>query len=367
MSVLPRLLVTTVTAVTLAAVPSVREASPGPADPSGPITPSGPAGAGCDPGSGPDLSGRDLTTVTDLPADLSCANLTGVRADGVDLGSVRLDRAILRDASLRGTALRQLRGADLRGARLVGARLANADIGGADLRGADLSRAELTNAGLQDALLTAATLHDAGLGSVRADRADFTRARLDRADLSHGKFYDAIFREASLVGAELHFSELHGAAFEDADVTDADTRFARGADLSGSTSRMPVGWKIFLGMLGLVAAWILRKVVSRRLRRRREAGQAAAESAIRFEEFRKELEEDVTRFGEEIDRLDEEGGGNADWNRALDCYDTAKESLAAAREHADLKFVALALERGRNALSRPARDGRDDRRTGRAG
>ncbi|GII05267.1 hypothetical protein [Planobispora takensis] len=53
-----------------------------------------PAGALCEPGSGQRYAGWGLTTVKDFPDDLSCADLTGVKADGVDLISVRLDRAM---------------------------------------------------------------------------------------------------------------------------------------------------------------------------------------------------------------------------------------------------------------------------------
>ena len=56
----------------------------------------------CEPGSGQQYAGWDLTRVKDFPDDLSCADLTGAKLDGVDLSSVRLDRAILRKASLTG-------------------------------------------------------------------------------------------------------------------------------------------------------------------------------------------------------------------------------------------------------------------------
>lgn len=67
-------------------------------------------------------------------------------------------------------------------------------------------------------------------------------------------------------------------------------------------------------------------------------------------------EEDVTRFGEELQRLDDElltseldDAMRQDWQRALDSYEAAKAALAGVTRPEDVQHVTTALEDGRYA------------------
>ncbi|MEV6736967.1 hypothetical protein AB0N14_08445 [Streptomyces sp. NPDC051104] len=111
-------------------------------------------------------------------------------------------------------------------------------------------------------------------------------------------------------------------------------------------------------VLGGTGAYML----VRRGRRRREEEQEAA-----LEKLRVVVDEDITAFGEELDRLDfrlgEPGADDAmraDYARALDAYEEAKSAMAAARRPEDVKAVTQALEDGRFALATLAarREGR---------
>lgn len=91
----------------------------------------------------------------------------------------------------------------------------------------------------------------------------------------------------------------------------------------------------------------------RRNRRRRSQEQRAA-----LDRLRVVVDEDITAFGEELDRLDfhpAEAGADdamrADYERALDAYEQAKSSMAAARRPEDVRAVTEALEDGRFSLA----------------
>jgi hypothetical protein len=100
----------------------------------------------------------------------------------------------------------------------------------------------------------------------------------------------------------------------------------------------------------------------RRNRRRRAEEQRAA-----LERLRVVVDEDITAFGEELDRLDfhpAEAGADdamrADYERALDAYEQAKSAMAAAQKPEDVRPVTEALEDGRFSLAQLAarREGR---------
>ncbi|MEV6050600.1 hypothetical protein [Streptomyces sp. NPDC052107] len=100
----------------------------------------------------------------------------------------------------------------------------------------------------------------------------------------------------------------------------------------------------------------------RRSRRRRAEEQRAA-----LDRLRVVVDEDITAFGEELDRLDfqpaEPGADDAmraDYEHALDAYETAKQRMAAASRPEDVRTVTEALEDGRFSLARLAarREGR---------
>lgn len=69
-------------------------------------------------------------------------------------------------------------------------------------------------------------------------------------------------------------------------------------------------------------------------------------------------EEDVARFGEELQRLDRavddqplDAGLSRDWSHALDAHGHAREALAGARRPDDVRQVTFILEDGRHALA----------------
>ncbi|MFI1507245.1 hypothetical protein [Streptomyces sp. NPDC020597] len=91
----------------------------------------------------------------------------------------------------------------------------------------------------------------------------------------------------------------------------------------------------------------------RRNRRRRAAEQRAA-----LDRLRVVVDEDITAFGEELDRLDfhpaEPGADDAmraDYERSLDAYEQAKSAMAAAARPEDVRGVTQALEDGRFSLA----------------
>ncbi|WP_406121711.1 hypothetical protein [Streptomyces sp. NBC_00989] len=100
----------------------------------------------------------------------------------------------------------------------------------------------------------------------------------------------------------------------------------------------------------------------KRGRRRREEEQRAA-----LDKLRVVVDEDITAFGEELDRLEfhpaEPGADDAmraDYERALDAYEQAKSYMAAATKPEDVRSVTQALEDGRFSLAQLAarREGR---------
>ncbi|ANZ14989.1 hypothetical protein SNOUR_08350 [Streptomyces noursei ATCC 11455] len=102
--------------------------------------------------------------------------------------------------------------------------------------------------------------------------------------------------------------------------------------------------------------------IARRNRRKRAEEERAA-----LEDLRIVVDEDITAFGEELDRLDfnpaEPGADDAmraDYSRALDTYEDAKSAMASAEHPGDVRAVTKELEEGRFALATLAarREGR---------
>lgn len=97
--------------------------------------------------------------------------------------------------------------------------------------------------------------------------------------------------------------------------------------------------------------------------KKRKQDKARAELA----QLRTVVDEDITAFGEELDRLDFNPGApgaddvqRADYTRALDSYDRAKRTMDEATKPDDVRPVTEALEDGRFALATLAarREGR---------
>ncbi len=123
----------------------------------------------------------------------------------------------------------------------------------------------------------------------------------------------------------------------------------------GSGTDVPVGGLITFGAL-VAAGGAGAYAVVRRNRRRHEEEQRAA-----LEKLRVVVDEDITAFGEELDRLDfhpgEPGADDtmrADYERGLDSYEQAKSLMAAATKPEDVRPVTQAVEDGRFSLARLA-------------
>ncbi|WP_432170743.1 hypothetical protein [Streptomyces sp. 1222.5] len=132
---------------------------------------------------------------------------------------------------------------------------------------------------------------------------------------------------------------------------------------SGSDGGGASGAALITAGAVLVAGGVGAYTLVRRTRRRREEEQRAA-----LDRLRVVVDEDITAFGEELDRLDfspsEPGADDAmrdDYARALDAYETAKQRMAEAHKPEDVRTVTEALEDGRFSLARLAarREGRE--------
>jgi hypothetical protein len=112
-----------------------------------------------------------------------------------------------------------------------------------------------------------------------------------------------------------------------------------------------VGGLVVLGLVIVVGLGLFLLV---RTRRRRQQEQDAAALA----QLRTTVDEDITAFGEELDRIGFDPSAptvsqemRQDYTNALNSYDKAKSAIAAARRPADVQAVTAALEEGRFALA----------------
>lgn len=140
----------------------------------------------------------------------------------------------------------------------------------------------------------------------------------------------------------------------------APSSWSSGQDGTGP-GRGGAGFLISVGILA-AAGGLAAFTVGRTRRRRREA-----EDRANLDRLRVVVDEDITAFGEELERLDfhpsEKGADDAmraDYERALDSYDTAKSRMDRAERPADVRPVTESLEDGRWSLASLAA-----RRTGR--
>ncbi|MFE5092488.1 hypothetical protein ACFRCI_19455 [Streptomyces sp. NPDC056638] len=135
---------------------------------------------------------------------------------------------------------------------------------------------------------------------------------------------------------------------------DQATQQAKGqapATWSGSEDDQGSGGAAVLFTVGVVAAaGAGGYALYRRSKKKRERAELDALRVV--------VDEDITAFGEELDRLDfhpsEPGADDAmrqDYTHALDTYDKAKELMAVAAEPQDVQPVTAALEEGRFALA----------------
>ncbi|MFK0257776.1 hypothetical protein [Streptomyces sp. NPDC090445] len=131
---------------------------------------------------------------------------------------------------------------------------------------------------------------------------------------------------------------------------------------AGTGGGVPVGGLVTLGAVALIGGGGAYALVRRNRRKKEEAEREAVEK------LRTVVDEDITAFGEELDRLDfhpaEPGADDAmraDYSRALDSYEKAKDIMAAVQHPQEVTGVTQALEDGRFALA-----SLDARRRGRA-
>ncbi|WP_329472305.1 hypothetical protein OIE75_26455 [Streptomyces sp. NBC_01723] len=148
------------------------------------------------------------------------------------------------------------------------------------------------------------------------------------------------------------------------DFVDDALRSVRGSapsswDSGGAT--VPTGALITAGAV-VAAGGAGAFAIARRNRLRREEEQRQS-----LERLRVVVDEDITAFGEELDRLDfhpgEPGADDAmraDYEHGLDAYEQAKTFMGNARKPEDVRAVTQSLEDGRFSLARLAarREGR---------
>ena len=110
---------------------------------------------------------------------------------------------------------------------------------------------------------------------------------------------------------------------------------------------------VIVGVLVLVALgiWVAVARGGKKLERQQATELEGALSASL-----RAAEEDVTRFGEELQAVDVTGGtldaaARQDYERALDSYEHAKQSLAAVTRPDEVRFVTEILEEGRYAFA----------------
>jgi hypothetical protein len=170
-----------------------------------------------------------------------------------------------------------------------------------------------------------------------------------------GDTFVAITADGRLMsGISKKFSgtEMNQLIQQSAEGSDAKTRliaFSKVAEAQAASQAKSgmVGTFVMLGVVILIVAGGAGLfMVARKKRLQREAVQMA--------ELKGNVQEDVTRLGEEISALDlnvmdsalpEETRG--DYTRALDSYDSAKKAVETARQPADMQQVTTALEDGR--------------------
>ncbi|MGP3983981.1 hypothetical protein [Streptomyces sp. KR80] len=132
---------------------------------------------------------------------------------------------------------------------------------------------------------------------------------------------------------------------------DAPAAWNGGAGTSDGEGVSGVGLLISLGVLvAAVGGGAL--LVSRRTKQRR-----AERDRQQLETLRPVVDEDITAFGEELERISFDPSApktddtmREDYARALDSYDKAKASMEAARRPGDVRGVTEALEDGRFSL-----------------
>ena len=181
-------------------------------------------------------------------------------------------------------------------------------------------------------------------GTYAIWRGDQFQARSDRAALSPAateRIAGAAFRS--------HPDDVDATVNEFVDQAVQQVKGHGVASTGGGVSTAAI--VVPLALLALAGGGVL--LLLRRSRRRREEQRKAE-----LEQLRVVVDEDITAFGEELDRLDFSPGApdaddaqRTDYARGLDSYEGAKRAMDAATGPEDVKPVTEALEEGRFALA----------------
>ncbi|MDJ0379537.1 hypothetical protein [Streptomyces sp. G-G2] len=140
--------------------------------------------------------------------------------------------------------------------------------------------------------------------------------------------------------------------FVDQALSQAKGRAPASWGASGSDDGVGSGALIGLGAVALVGGGSAYALVRRNRKRKEEEEREA------IRKLSVVVDEDITAFGEELDRLDfhpgEPGADDAmrkDYEQGLDSYEKAKQIMAAVQHPAEVRGVTQALEDGRYALA----------------
>ena len=135
------------------------------------------------------------------------------------------------------------------------------------------------------------------------------------------------------------------------DAVVADGRTSTG-DKKTSSSKSGSGALVLLIVLAVIGGGAYLAVAARKKQR------ANRRRAVELDGLKRAVDEDITAYGEVLDRLDFSPGDpastdemRADYSKALDQYEAAKKAAAAARRPEDMKNVTEALDEGRFALA----------------
>src|SRR3954451_24477819 len=111
---------------------------------------------------------------------------------------------------------------------------------------------------------------------------------------------------------------------------------------------------LLLLILIVGGAWLIARAVNQSTQRKALERRRGED----LEAVRRVTDEDVTRFGEELQRLDTDllaepldEAARPDYQRALDSYESAKASLERVRSPEEIRHVTEALEDGRDAAA----------------
>src|SRR4051795_8213986 len=111
---------------------------------------------------------------------------------------------------------------------------------------------------------------------------------------------------------------------------------------------------LLLLILIVGGAWLIARAVNQSTQRKALERRRGED----LEAVRRVTDEDVTRFGEELQRLDtdllaepHDEAARQDYQRALDSYESAKASLERTTDPAEIRHVTEALEDGRYAVA----------------